>query len=91
MLCCFALWLSSSGSSALAAIWLYIRKAADAVFTLPCSVSSDQSCVQVEVRRFWAGKLVEQVPVVDMLLLLQIATQDIAHEDLFVSTSFMCL
>ena len=47
--------------------------------------------MQVEVRRFWAGALVEQVPIVDVLLLLRIAAQDIVHEDLFASTAFMCL
>ena len=35
--------------------------------------------------------LVEQVPSIDMLLLLRIAAGDIVHEDLFASMQFMCL
>ena len=47
--------------------------------------------MQVEVRRFWAGILEEQVPNVDMLLLLRTAADGIVHEDLFASTRFLCL
>lgn len=47
--------------------------------------------MQVEVRRIWAGMLVEQVPTVDILLLLRTAAEDIIHEDLFASTAFLCL
>ena len=56
-----------------------------------CHSDHHQPRLQVEVRRFWAGMLVEQVPIVDVLLLLRIAAHDIVHEDLFASTAFMCL
>ena len=67
-----------------------IQQACEDVF-IPAFHSHHQPCMQVEVRRFWAGALVEQVPIVDVLLLLRIAAQDIVHEDLFASTAFMCL
>ena len=61
------------------------------MFTLVGGFSSHYACIQVEVRRFWAGVLEEQVPKFDMLLLLHTAAQDIVHEDLFASTRFLCL
>ena len=47
--------------------------------------------MQVEFRRMWAGMLEEELPNLDLLLLLRTAAQDIVHEDLFASTEFMCL
>ena len=35
--------------------------------------------------------LAEQVPVLDLTLLLRTAAEGIVHEDLFASTQFMCL
>ena len=34
--------------------------------------------------------MAEQVPVLDLALLLRTAAPDIVHEDLFASTQFMC-
>lgn len=47
--------------------------------------------MQVEIRRFWVGLSVEQMPSVDMLLLLRTGAQDIVLEILFASMKFICL
>lgn len=49
------------------------------------------TCMQVEMRRFWAAILEFQVPTVDVLMLLRTAAHELAWDALFTSTSSAAL